>query len=77
MNKLKIVLYHLGVFVVGSIGIAVYTLLYFTSPASNAGLGGVFALPAIVLIYLILFGILCAVSLVIWLLVALVHDRRR
>ncbi len=76
MKKLKIVLYHLAVFILGSVGIAVYTLYYLTSPASKAGLGGILAMPAIILIYVIVFGILCLISLLAWLLVAYLRGRK-
>lgn len=76
MKKLKIFLCHLLVFILGSAGIAIYTLYYLTSPASKAGLGGIFAMPAIILIYIIVFGILCLISLLAWLLIAYLRGRK-
>ncbi len=77
MTKLKIFLYHLGVFVVGSIGIAAYVLVRLSSPTSTAGLGGVIAMPAIILVYIIAFGILCLLSLAVWFVASLIRGRRK
>ena len=76
MKKLKIVTHHLIVFVLGSIGIGLFTLYHLTSPAGKSDLGGLAALPVFLLIYTVAFGILCLISLVIWLLVAYIRDRR-
>ena len=77
LNNLKIFLYHLGVFIAGSVGIAAYVLVRLSSPTSAAGLGGVIAMPAIILIYVAAFGILCVISLAAWLLVAYIRRRRK
>lgn len=77
MKKLKIFIYHLAVFIFGSIGIAAYVLYRLSSPTSEAGLGGVIIMPAVILIYIIVFGIFCAISLIVWLLIAYFRGRRR
>lgn len=73
MSKLNIVLAHLAIFVAGSVGIALYAFARLTSPAS--GLGGVIVMPAVILIYVVAFALLCSLSLIMWLLVALVRGR--
>lgn len=77
MKKLKIFLYHLLVFVIGSAGIAVYVFNRLASPSSGAGLGGVIVMPAITLIYIVVFGILCLISLISWLLISYFRNRNR
>ncbi len=69
MTKLKIFIYHLVIFVVGSAGIVAYVFYRLSSPSGNAGLGGIIIMPAVVLIYVVVFGILCLISLAVWLLV--------
>ena len=76
MKKLKIIIYHFVVFILGSIGIIAYVFYRLSSPASKAGLGGVIVMPAAALIYVVVFGILCAISLFIWLVVAFIRDRK-
>ena len=76
MPKLKIFLYHLLFFILGSVGIAVYVFERFTAPGSAVGLGGIIAMPAIILIYVAAFGILCFVSFLIWLLVFYLRARK-
>jgi len=41
MKKFKIFIWHLIVFIAGSIGIVVYIFIRLSSPASKAGLGGI------------------------------------
>jgi len=77
MKKLKIFLYHLLVFVLGSAGIVVYVFNRLASPSSKAGLGGLIVMPAIVLIYIVVFGILCIISLITWLLIAYFRNRNK
>ena len=77
MKKLKIFIWHLVVFIAGSIGIAVYVFIRLSSPVSKAGLGGIIIMPAVVLIYVVVFGILCVISLAIWLLIAYLRGRRK
>lgn len=75
MKKRNIFLYHLAGFILGSVGIIAYVFDRLASPASGAGLGGVIAMPVIAFVFVITFGIACAVSLAVWLLVA--HLRRK
>ena len=75
MKKSKIFLYHLVVFIIGSIGIVAY--IFSRLSAGKAGLGGVIAMPAIALVYVIGFGILCTISFGVWLLVAYFRNRRK
>ena len=76
MKKLKIFLYHLLVFILGSAGIIVYVFNRLASPSSGAGLGGIIVMPAVVLIYIVIFGIFCVISLLIWLLMAYFRNRK-
>ena len=76
MKKLKIFIYHAAVFIIGSAGIAVYAFYRLSSPTSEAGLGGIIVMPAVVLIYVVVFGILCLISLFIWLLIAYLRGRK-
>ena len=77
MKKLKIFLYHILVFIVGSVGIVVYVFNRLASPSSGAGLGGLIVMPAVVLIYIFVFGVLCVISLITWLLIAYFRDRNK
>jgi hypothetical protein len=77
MSKLKIFLYHMAAFIIGSIGIAVYVFTRLAAPTGAAGLGGVVAMPAIILVYVAAFAIFCLISLTVWLLVAVIRARRR
>lgn len=77
MKKLKIFIWHLIVFILGSVGIIVYVFNRLASPSSNAGLGGLIVMPAVTLIYIVVLGIFCVISLVIWLLMACFRNRRR
>ena len=77
MKKLKIFLYHILVFIVGSVGIVVYVFNRLASPSSGAGLGGLIVMPAVVLIYIFVFGVLCVTSLITWLLIAYFRDRNK
>lgn len=77
MKNLRIFIWHLIVFIAGSIGIVVYVFIRLSSPASKAGLGGVIVMPAVALVYVVGFGILCAISLIIWLLIAHFHGWQR
>ena len=70
MSKLKISLYHLLVFVVGSIAVVAYVFYRLTFFTGGAGLVGIIVMPAVVLIYVFVFGALCVISLVAWLLVS-------
>jgi len=73
MKKSKIFIYHLLVFIAGSIGIVVYVF----TRLSKAGLGGAIVLPVVALVYVVGFGILCAISFAIWTLIVHFRDRRR
>ena len=77
MKKLKIFLYHLLVFILDSAGIVVYVFNRLASPSSNAGLGGIIVMPAIVIVYVIVFGVFCIISMLIWFLVAYFHNRNK
>jgi len=72
MKKLKIFTIHLLVFLLGSVGIIAYVSLRLTS--REAGLGGVIVMPAVTLIYVVVFGILCLISLGAWLLVVCLRN---
>ena len=76
MKKTKVFIYHLLTFIIGSIGIVIYVFNRLASPTSEAGLGGVIVMPAIVLIYVAAFGILCAISLIVWLLITYLRNRQ-
>ena len=71
MKKRSIFLYHLAGFILGSIGIAVYLFYHL----SSAGVGGIIAMPAIALVYVVAFGILCIISLLVFLLIAYIRNR--
>ena len=75
MKKSKIFLYHLLVFILGSVGLAVYVFSHLSK--GKAGLGGVIVMPAIILVYIVGFGILCLISLAIWLLINRIRSRRK
>ncbi|GEM_PF-2752577 len=77
MNKLKIFIYHLAVFIAGSVGLVVYTFIRLTSLKNAAGLGGVIVMPVITVVYVVVFGLFCAISLIVWLLTAYFHNRRK
>ena len=77
MKKLKIFIYHLLVFVIGSAGIVIYIFNRLASPSSGLGLGGIIVMPAIALIYVVVFGILCLISLISWLLIAYFRNRNK
>lgn len=76
MKKLKIFLYHLAVFIIGSIGIVIYVYFHLPSLVDKAGLGGIIIMPAIIIIYAVIWGILCAISLIIWILFAYFRNRK-
>lgn len=75
MKKLKIFLYHTAVFIVGSVGIVIYVFNRLIFPLSGAGVGGVIVMPVITFIYVVIFGVFCATSLIIWLLVSYFSNR--
>ncbi len=77
MKKFKIFIWHLVVFVIGSGGIILYVFNRLVTPSSGAGLGGVVVMPVIILVYVIAFGILCSISMVIWFLVSYFRNRIR
>ena len=76
MKKLIILGYHALAFVIGSAGIVAYLFYRLSTTSSGAGVGGVIVMPAVALIYVVAFGILCVISLVIWLLVAYFRSRK-
>ena len=75
MKALKIFLYHLLVFVLGSIGLGVYFYFKMAKLAGTIGLGAIIIAPAVFLIYVYVFGIICLVSLIIWLVVSCFRSR--
>ncbi|OGN01220.1 MAG: hypothetical protein A3I26_02105 [Candidatus Yanofskybacteria bacterium RIFCSPLOWO2_02_FULL_43_10] len=77
MKKLKIFLYHLLVFILGSAGIVVYVFSRLASPSSGAGLGGIIVMPAIITVYIAAFGFLCTISFVTWLLIVYFRSRNK
>ena len=72
MSIVKIFLYHVLVFVLGFIGIALYFFLKFSALSGGAGLAVIALLP-VAIVYITGFGILCFVSLIIFLLLALLR----
>lgn len=76
MKKTKIFLYHLLVFIAGSVGLSVYVFNRLATPSSGAGVGGVIVMPVIALVYIVTFGILCMISYAICGLVAYLRSRR-
>ncbi len=76
MRKLKIFIYHLVVFILGSAGIVAYVFYRLAFPVSEAGLGGLIVMPAVALVYVVAFGILCIISLFVWLLIAYLRGRK-
>ena len=77
MKKTKIFLYHFLVFIAGSIGLVVYVFKRLTSLSGGAGLGGVIVMPVMILIYVIVFGILCIISYALFVLVSHLRNRAR
>ncbi|MEK7630100.1 MAG: hypothetical protein AAB432_01815 [Patescibacteria group bacterium] len=76
MKKFKIFIYHLVVFILGSIGITAYVFNRLSSSKSKAGLGGIIVMPAVTLVYIVAFGILCIISLLVWFLIAYLRGRK-
>lgn len=77
MKKLKIIVFYLIVFFVGSAGIVIYVFYRLTASSAGAGLGSVIVMPAVVLVYVVVFGILCIISLTISLIVSYFRNRVR
>lgn len=75
MKRTKIFLYHLLIFVVGSIGIVVYVFNRLATSSSGAGIGGVVVMPAVMVVYIVVFGVLCLISLFVWFLVSYFRNR--
>ena len=69
MKAIKIFLYHLLVFVLGSLGLGVYFYFKMAGLAGEAGLGAVIVAPVMLLIAVVVFGIACLISLAIFLVV--------
>jgi len=70
VKKLKILTYHFVVFVLGSIGLSAYVFKHLASQKSVAGVGGAVVAPVIAFVYIVGFGILCLISLGIFLIIA-------
>jgi hypothetical protein len=62
MSKLKIFIYHLLVFIFGSTGIIAYIFYRLSSLSGEASVGGIIVMPAVMLVYVVAFGIFCACS---------------
>lgn len=75
MKKLTIFYYHLGVFGVGSVGIVAYVFYKLSGTAGEAHVGGVIAMPVIAFVFVVGFGILCALSLAVFLAVSHIWKR--
>lgn len=76
MKTLKIFLCHLAVFIFGSVGIVAYIFYHLSLSTGNANPGVIIAMPVIAFVYIVGFGILCLVSLAIFLLVFYLRARR-
>ncbi len=70
MKKHTIFLYHLAGFILGSVGIVAYVFYHL----SSAGVGGIIAMPAIALVYVVALAILCIISLLVFLLIAYIRS---
>jgi hypothetical protein len=70
VKKLNIFLYHLAVFILGSLALVAYVFIHLATPESGAGVAGVIVMPVIALVYVVAFGILCLISLAAFLLIA-------
>jgi hypothetical protein len=70
MRVLKIFLYHLLVFVFGSIGIGIYFYFKMINLAGVAGLGAIIVAPTMFFIAVLVFGVLCLISFLICFLVS-------
>ena len=75
MKKAKIVLSHFLAFLVGACGIAVYFFLKISALKEAAGLASIALVPAAA-VYIIAFGIVCAVSCAIFILFTHVRKRK-
>lgn len=67
----KIVLYHLGAFLLGAVGIALYFFVKVSAGGVALGIVG----PVIAVVYVVGFGVLCVVSLIFF--SVLHHFRKR
>lgn len=74
---LKIFLLHLAVFLLGSAAIGIYAYSRFPEFVENTGLGGVIVGPVILSLYIIIFGILCLISLAVALAFSFIRRRLR
>jgi len=72
MKKLKIFIYHFIVFILGSVGLALYAFANLKS-----SVGGAIAMPVIAFVYIVGFGILCLISFTICLLVSYLRNRQK
>jgi hypothetical protein len=75
MKRSRILRYHPFGFLLGAVGIALY-LLYKISPLSG-GSGAAMTIvgPVIGVVYIVGFGILCGISLVVFLLIDYFHKK--
>lgn len=74
---LKIFFLHLAVFLLGGAAIGIYAYSRFPAFVENTGLGGIIVGPVILFLYIIIFGILCLLSLVTVLAVAFIRRHLR
>ncbi|TSC71164.1 MAG: hypothetical protein G01um101449_92 [Parcubacteria group bacterium Gr01-1014_49] len=70
----KIFFYHLITFLGGAVALAAYFFLKAQALRGAAGLAVVALLP-VAIVYIIAFGIFCAISCAIW--VSIFHSRKR
>lgn len=67
----KIILYHLGAFLLGAVGIALYFFVKVSAGGAALGVVG----PVIAVVYVVGFGVLCTASLIFF--IVLHHFRKR
>ncbi len=73
MTKFKIFIWHLVVFIVGSVGLVAYTFIRINSLQGGAALGGTITMPAIMIFYIAVFFVLCLISFTISLIIRYFH----
>ncbi len=75
MKKLKIFLLHFLVFIIGAIGIGIYVFYRLAHSSNGVDLGGIIVMPAVILVYIVIFGIFCIISLISWFLIVYFRNR--
>ena len=71
MKKLKIFFYHLVIFVLGSVGITIYSF-----SKLKTSVGGAIAMPVVTFFYIVVFGILCLLSLLLCFMIRYLRVKR-